>query len=131
MLLRQHLRLIFDKKTAVSEVTNLIITFSVSEDEVSRSSDINSFFNNGRPFDVVSADYESMRDPHDKAKRWYGGTKKLETPLYIGAINHLDMDALVDYLRMIGWESPELVQLMVKGENDSVFRIVSLKDGSQ
>ena len=109
----------------MSEVTNLILSFSSHEDQKSRLSEINLFQNNGREFEIVSADYE--RDPNKPNEEvWYGGSKYLETPLFIGAINHLDMEGLLEHLKDVYWEEPENVQLIVKEPNTHKFRIIEL-----
>lgn len=113
----------------MSEVTNLILSFSNVEDEKSRIYEVNLFFNNGRGFQIESADFEEGEDRFGKKnkKRWYGGSKFLETPLYIGAFNHLDFDGLKDHLRDIEWEQPESVQLIVKGPDSNIFEIIAIK----
>ena len=97
------------------------------EDEISRQSDLDLFFNNGKGFKVVSADFQSTQDQEDLEKtRWYGGSKCLETPLYIGAYNHLDLDGLVEHIKNIDWEEPENVQVMFKNQNSNKFKIIEL-----
>ena len=111
----------------MSNVTNLMIYFSIFEDEISKEIEINSFFNNGRQFKIISANFEEENDLENGDKqRWYGGSKCLETPLFIGAFNHLDLDGLVTYLKQMEWEEPQDVQIILKGEEDSKFRILSL-----
>jgi hypothetical protein len=107
----------------MSEVTNLIISFYVSEDEISRAIEINYFHNNGQNFHVESANFEKELNPNSN-KTWYGGNKYLETPLYIGAINHLDLDGLVEFLKTLQWEEPENVQIIIKEQFSDKFRII-------
>lgn len=112
----------------MSEVTNLIISFSIAEDESSRSSDLELFFNNGRGFKVTSADFEAFNDKEgENKKRWYAGEKCLETPLFIGAYNHLDLVGLIQHLKNIDWEEPENVQLIVKDQNSNKFKIIEIQ----
>ena len=113
----------------MSEVTNLIISFSIGEDEKSRISEVNLFFNNGRGFKINSADFEEGRNWRGKPnrKRWYGGSKMLETPLYLGAFNHLDIEGLIEHLKEIDWEEPENVQLIVKTQESDTFKIIGIK----
>ena len=112
----------------MSEVTNLIISFSIMEDEISRTLDLDLFFNNGRDFKVVSADYQADNDKKGQDRqRWYGGSKALETPLFIGAYNHLDLDGLIEHLKNIDWEEPENVQLIVKSQHSDKFKIIEFK----
>ncbi len=113
----------------MSEVTNLIISFSIIEDEKGRVSDLDLFFNNGRGFKVASADFESVNDNKNELykKRWYGGSKVLETPLYVGAYNHLDLDGLIEHVKDIDWIEPENVQLIVKSQDSDKFEIIEIK----
>jgi hypothetical protein len=109
----------------MSEVTNLIISFSVIEDEKSRIKDINSFYNNGRDFKIISADYQSQNKIIN-TKRWYGGSKKLETPLYIGAFNSLNTEELIAFMKNLDWEDPSNVQLITKEHNSDKFKIFEI-----
>lgn len=113
----------------MSEVTNLIISFSIGEDEKSRITEVNLFFNNGRGFKINSADFEEGTNwlGKENRKRWYGGSKMLETPLYLGAFNHLDLKGLVEHMKEIEWEEPENVQLIVKAKESDKFKIIELK----
>ena len=109
----------------MSLVTNLILSFSILEDETSRVSEINLFENNGREFELATADFERENNPSSN-KAWYGGTKFLETPLYVGAYNHLDIDGLVEHLKIVNWEYPASVQLFLKEQESDKFRIIEL-----
>ena len=109
----------------MSVVTNLILSFSILEDERSRVSEINFFENNGRGFELATADFERENNPSSN-KTWYGGTKFLETPLYIGAYNHLDVEGLIEHLKIVNWEYPESVQLFLKEQESDKFRILEL-----
>ena len=113
----------------MSEVTNLIISFSIGEDETSRINEVNLFFNNGLGFKINSADFEEGSNwlGKENRKRWYGGTKMLETPLYVGAFNHLDLEGLIEHMKEIEWEEPENVQLIVKLQEADKFEIIELK----
>lgn len=104
----------------MSKVTNLIFSFAGYEDEVKRMEEVNRFPNNGRGLNLVSADADTV------PRGWYGGSKFLEVPLYIGAINHLALEEFVDYLRSIEWVSPEYVQVIVKEQDDDKFKIIEL-----
>ncbi len=112
----------------MSDVTNLIISFSVIEDEKKRINEVNSFVNNGRNFKIISVDFEEGKTwfGRKRRKRWYGGSKVLETPLYIGAFNHLDKEGLVEHIRGIDWEEPENVQLIIKEQESDKFKIIEI-----
>ena len=112
----------------MSEVTNLIFTFSNSEDEERRIREVNLFNLNGNNLDLVSADFLRGTNVFRKNNRksWYGGSKFLETPLYIGAYNHFDLQGFIDYLKLIEWEEIDKVQIIVKEQNDDQFKIIGL-----
>ena len=107
----------------MSVVTNLILTFATGEDEIACEKAINDYTYHGLKMNLVSVDF----DKDQKAgKAWYGGGKFLEAALYIGAFNHFDIEDFRKYLRKLNWEFPELVQLIVKEQDDEKFRIIEL-----
>ena len=89
---------------------------------------MNLFFNNGRGFEINSADFEKGTNWYGKEnrKRWYGGSKMLETPLYLGAFNHLDLKGFTEHMKEIDWEEPENVQLIVKEQESDKFKIIKI-----
>lgn len=113
----------------MSNVTNLIISFSIIEDEISRINEVNLFHNNGLNFEIKSANFEEEKKNvfgKESENRWYGGSKKLETPLYIGAFNNLDLRGLIKYCQKIEWIEPENVQIIVKEQDSDKFIIETL-----
>ena len=105
----------------MSVVTNCILHFSISEcegddNEAKCLADINTFFKDVKGF--VSID--DPRLPHG----WYGGTKMSEAPLFYGAFNHLDLDALCNHIKTIQFEDPESVQLIVQLQDEESFFII-------
>lgn len=107
----------------MNRVTNLILSFSVAEDEEARLTEVNSFHYRHLQLDLVSVDYNK---DWEKRTAWYGGTKFLEARLYVGALNHFDTQAFLDYLKQLTWEEPEDVQLIVKEEGDTKFNLLSI-----
>lgn len=100
----------------MSYVTNVILSYSIIEKD-EKIEEINKFFEKDTaPF--VSVDSPEL--PHG----WYGGTKMLETPLFIGAFNHLRLDQLMHHIAQIEFEEPQSVQLIVKDQEDDVFKIL-------
>ncbi len=67
----------------------------------------------------------SLNDP-SLPKGWYGGNKYLEAKLYVGAFNHLYLDEFIKHLRSLEWKKPSEVQLIVKEQEEDVFRIVPI-----
>jgi hypothetical protein len=102
----------------MSYVTNIILHLPICEEE--KIEEVNKFFDE-KEKGLVSLDDGKL--PHG----WYGGSKMLEANLYAGAFNYLSLEELMEYLRKIDWENPEEVQVMVKEQNDEVFRIELLQ----
>lgn len=108
----------------MSLVTNCILSFSILDDTEERMKEVNSFFD-CKP--LVSCD-ESL------CRGWYGGTKMLETPIYIGAFNYLPRYDFLNHISTIDWEYPEDVQLLLQEQDYNcfaVFRIPSPHDRSK
>lgn len=72
----------------------------------------------------------SLNDP-SLPRGWYGGSKFLEAGLYVGAFNHLDLDDFIEHLRSLEWKEPSQVQLIVKKQEEDVFRIVPLFEADE
>jgi hypothetical protein len=104
----------------MSRVTTVILSIGTLDwHEGSRLPEINAFFENPQ------AGFVSLEDPN-LPHGWYGGTKYLEAELYIGSFNYLDLDALLTHLSRMRWEEPDCIQLIVKEQEDDVFRILAL-----
>ncbi|MBC6612764.1 hypothetical protein H8B15_17710 [Hymenobacter sp. BT507] len=97
-----------------------MITFSVDEDEQTIIKTLREFTYRNLPFNIMSVEDESL------PKAWYGGTKYLECNILLGAFNHLDIKPLVAYMRGMVWERPEDVQMIIKRQWESKFRIIDV-----
>jgi len=104
----------------MSRVTNVILHMGcVGEDEAGvLLSRVNYFFKDQPGFVLV--------DDEKLPRGWYGGTKMLECDLAIGAFNYLDVGALILYLRTLDWPERGDVQLMVKEQDESNFRLINV-----
>jgi len=106
----------------MSIVTNLIICCSLLEDKDKITDEFEKYTHNGHPFGIVSVTNEKL------PKDWYGGEKNLECIVFIGAYNHLDLDCFLGFMKTeMSWEAPDLVQIIVKEENDIKFRLIDLE----
>jgi hypothetical protein len=105
---------------SMSDVTNLMITFGGGEDEAAVIAKLREYKHRGLSFDVVSVDDDSL------PKGWYGGSKYLECNILIGAYNHLHFKSLVEFMRTMSWDRPDNVQLIIKKQWDTKFRIIDL-----
>lgn len=106
----------------MSIVTNLIICCSSLENEIDIIDQFKKYIHNGNPFYIVSVEDEKL------PKAWYGGAKYLECIVFLGAYNHLDLDRFLGFMKTeMSWEAPDLVQIIVKEENDIKFRLIDLE----
>lgn len=93
----------------MSHVDNVILTTSVID--ASRIEVVNAKFSSGGKF--VACKYSA-------------GTKALETNIYPGAFNYLNLDDLIFAIESVTWASPETVQLFIQGQDEDRFRDVPL-----
>lgn len=91
----------------MSVVSNCIFSFSSYEDD-GIISEVNSYL-----LDAGRGEFVSVKAGNTH-KIWYGGTKVLETPLFIAAFNWLDEEGFIEHLKTIDWYDPESVQLIIK-----------------
>jgi hypothetical protein len=55
-----------------------------------------------------------------------GGNKAMQADVFGGAVNYCDTEGLLAAFRAIPWDDREAVQLLVKEEHDSAFRVYGL-----
>ena len=102
----------------MSNITNVTITFSSMERQEKHGAEWE--------FSVIlrinewleRAGYRQLLRITDDA-----GAKAFEAQLYIAGFNYLELDKFLLAFEQIEWLSPSGVQLFVKEENDSVFRL--------
>jgi hypothetical protein len=99
----------------VSEVTNVLLAFSILEDAASRIADVNTWLNEVEQLPLAGV-WEC-----DAA---VGGGKRMEAPLYAGAFNYFDLSKFLVCLRSIGWGQPDEVQVMVRAHGDDRWRVI-------
>ena len=112
----------------MSWVTNTILHFGCldGDHEMHALEHVNAFFkqrNDSQRF--VSVQDESL--PRD----WYGGSKRLECSLAIGAFNHLEIGALVEHLCSLCAADkldPVATQLILMDQEEEKFRVINLED---
>lgn len=103
----------------MSHVDNCILSFDICEDET-MIAEVNSFFSKENCKAFISAEDDCL--PHG----WYGGSKYLETPLFIAAFNYFSESEFIIYLKTLKWKYPENVQLIIKRQDDDIFSIVGI-----
>jgi hypothetical protein len=100
----------------MSLVTNFVFKCCICEDVPAVEAHLNAYLLR----DGQTHDRSAVKDlgPFKDA---YGGTRCLETPLWVGAFNYLDVLEFVKHLRAYPWRYPERVQLLAQGDEDDVF----------
>jgi hypothetical protein len=106
----------------MSQVTNIILIFSLAENEKEIEGKLNLFRYNSS-FSMISI------DTPDLPRGWYGGNKLFESNIYLGVYNYFNLEEFVSHLNNIEWEERENVQLIYKEENDEVFKLITLTTG--
>lgn len=59
----------------------------------------------------------------------WGGWKFPECDVWAGALNHADLDAVLDQVREIAWRCPNVVQVFMMDQEEMFFRVWMLRDG--
>lgn len=106
----------------MSVVTNIILSFSIMENEIS---DIEDSYTN-----MVLINNWLRKHDHgafgEDATIASGGEKHLETPVYLAAFNFFDLDEFLAFLRTLPWEEPENVQVFVQGQEEEKFTVYTI-----
>jgi hypothetical protein len=64
----------------------------------------------------------------DQDSQW-GGWKYPECDVWAGALNHADLEALLDRVRVLNWKHPNEVQLFIMDQEQDFFRLWMFRDG--
>lgn len=59
----------------------------------------------------------------------WGGWKYPECEVWAGALNHADLDAVLDHIAQMPWRCPNALQVFVMDQEESFFRLWMLRDG--
>ena len=105
----------------MSQVTNIIILFSSSEDEERIINDLSKF-----EYKKDSFFYAKSINDKNLPTSWYGGNKHFEASVLIGAYNYIEINILLNYMKTIKWEYIEDVQILYKEQFEDTFTIVNL-----
>jgi hypothetical protein len=99
----------------MSEVTNVLLAFSILEDADARLEEVNGW--------LAEAEQLPLRDIW-RTEGAIGGGKRIETPLYAGAYNGFDLAGFLGFLRTVVWSQPGEVQVIVHGQHDTRWRVI-------
>lgn len=101
----------------MSQITNVILNMGTNTNQEAKDylQQVNSFFDDKDIGFVYVNNWHAEESVHI-----------LEVDLAIGAFNYLDLEALTKHLRTIDWRDPVGVQLLVREQNDTGFRIIDV-----
>ena len=109
----------------MSCVTNVILTFSIVEEEGDRMKEVNSYetFIRSRGFAApIQAYPDAYPTITTEADIFTGGTRTPEQPIYVAAFNHLPLKEFLQHIRTkVRWEEPENVRCFVCDEGEEAF----------
>jgi len=110
-----------DKIFDMSRVTNLLLLCTTLESIELIIGQIATYKYGSSEFRIVSVNDSSLPES------WYGGNRRLECNILLGAYNYLELDDFVSFLRdKVTWEAIDLVQLVVKEDHEMKFRLIDL-----
>ena len=105
----------------MSVVSNVIFSFSISEDSYEKEDDIlypnmekiNNWLEENN-YGIFSVDVDVVS----------GGRKNRETPLFVAAFNYSSIDNFCNFIRSLKWEYPDFVQVFIQEQEDDKFRLI-------
>ncbi|SNS48226.1 hypothetical protein SAMN05443665_10054 [Actinomadura meyerae] len=69
-----------------------------------------------------------LRETTGQDTAW-GGWKYPECEVWAGALNHADVNAILDHIAQMPWRYPNSLQVFVMDQEESFFRVWMLRDG--
>lgn len=99
----------------MANTINIIVTASIDDDDGIDKINALPWYRSERG--LVSCDHAKT---DEYRYSWYGGSKYLETNIWIGAFSELDVNDLIAAMRQVAWNEPDCVRLYVS-EGDQRF----------
>ena len=112
----------------MSRVTNVILSFSVSEHLVEQA-DGPDLYPVLDPLNVWLGERQYGRGFVDVGHH-AGGYKAFEANLYAFAANQMPTEEILEKIQALQWEIPEEVQVWIKDENDDLFTEYRIVNGA-
>ena len=105
----------------MSKVTNIVFAFSILEGYYEKGHE--KIYHNLERINrwLVERNYGDLGQDVDAVA---GGTKHLETPLFVAAFNFFSVDAFVNFVRSLEWQEKEGVQIFVKDHGSARFSLL-------
>lgn len=104
----------------MSRVTNCIFSFCVNEKEIEMMKEINIYLKKRFDQMFISADDINL------TSGWYGGSRFLETPLWVAAFNYFCEDEFMEFIKTLPWREPEFVQLIMQDQEEDKFTVLEI-----
>lgn len=108
----------------MSEVTNIILHFSILEDNVDPNWPQEDNFILIRKINewLTQEEYGKFTEAKDKFN-----TKHLEAPIFVAAFNMFELDKFIKFIKSLPWRCPECVQIFIQRQDDCKFALIELK----
>lgn len=109
----------------MSSITNVILTFSTCEDSRRICDQVTHLTKGLQAFPDMSP-FLDLSEMHVDRKTgdWSpAGSKALETPLLIGALNYLEWDEFLKAIRIIHFDHPQEVQIIVRFDHADKYEL--------
>jgi len=108
----------------MSLVTNIVFSFSIGEHSREIDGEYYYFLMDDINKWLSERNYGKFGVDADKIS---GGTKCLETPLFVAAFNYFDIEDFLEFLSSLQWKEPENVQVFVKGQEENIFTLFRIR----
>jgi hypothetical protein len=96
----------------MSEVTDIILTFSGIENENVKLKEINRWLLDNGKWGIFG----------EEATKISGGNKHLQCRIYVAAFNYFDEVKFLEYIFGLTWSDAASVQVFTKGEYNHILR---------
>ncbi|MGH1374631.1 MAG: hypothetical protein ACRBBW_21520 [Cellvibrionaceae bacterium] len=105
----------------MTDITNVILVTS-ADDGAWMESDHGSY-------DIL---YEYLRKNYQgdyliKVDEQGGGKKRMTCDVFIGAIDYLNREELLETFNAINWQYPDKVQLLLRNSRDNTFKVYTVE----
>lgn len=106
----------------MSTVTNIILSFSIIEDDRDVDGENVYFFMDSINKWLSDNNFGSFGKEADSPNT----QKCLETPIFTAAFNYFDLGGFVAFINLLDWEERENVQIFVQEQEDDKFTIMEI-----
>ena len=101
----------------MTDISNVILITAMDDGACAHSDHAHADLIN----DFLTRHYQG--DRLNKVDHHGGGKKAMPLDMFIGAIDYLDRERLLEFYNQIPWDNPDRVQLMIQGRKDNGFTL--------